>query len=46
MYSVHSGGGNVCLGDASVRFVSDDVNLLVWAEWSSMAEGEAGKDLE
>ena len=46
MYSVHAGGGNVCLGDGSVRFVSDDVNLLVWAEWSSMAEGEAGKDLE
>ena len=46
MYSAHSGGGNVCLGDGSVRFVSEDVNLIVWAEWSSMAEGEGGEDLQ
>lgn len=40
MYAEHPGGGNVCLGDASVRFVSDDVNLLVWAEYSSMNESD------
>ena len=46
MYASHAGGGNVMLGDGSVRFVADDVNLLVWAEWSSMAEGEGGANLE
>ena len=46
MYAVHNGGGNVLLGDGSVRFVSQDVNLIVWAEWSSMAEGEGGEDLQ
>lgn len=40
MYSEHPGGGLVCMGDASVRFFSDDVDLLVWAELSSIAEGE------
>ena len=46
MYAAHRGGGNVMLGDGSVRFVAEDVNLLVWAEWSSMAEGEGGANLE
>ena len=45
MYSEHPGGGNVGLGDASVRFVTDNVNLLVWAEYSSMNEGEVGDEL-
>jgi prepilin-type processing-associated H-X9-DG protein len=40
MYSEHPGGGNVCLGDGSVRFASEDVDLLLWAEISSIAEGE------
>ena len=40
MYSEHVGGGHVCLGDGSVRFVSENVDLLLWAELSSMAEGE------
>lgn len=40
MYSEHPGGGNVCLGDASVRFVSDDVDLILWAEMSSISESE------
>ena len=40
MYAEHLGGGNVCLGDASVRFVSEDVNLLIWAEFSSMNESD------
>lgn len=40
MYAQHPGGGNVCFGDGSVRFVAETVDLLVWAELSSMAEGE------
>lgn len=40
MFADHPGGGNVALGDASVRFVSQDVSLLLWAEASSIAEGE------
>ena len=45
MYSEHPGGGNVGLGDASVRFVADDVSLIVWAEYSSMNESEVGDAL-
>ncbi|MEM7311771.1 MAG: DUF1559 domain-containing protein [Planctomycetota bacterium] len=45
MYSEHTGGGNVGLGDGSVRFVSDSVDLLLWAEYSSMDEGEVGEQL-
>lgn len=41
MYSEHPSGGNVGLGDASVRFVSDDVDLMLWAEMSSINEGES-----
>lgn len=40
MYAEHPGGGNVAMGDGSVRFVSDDVDLLLWAEFSSHGEGE------
>ncbi|MEQ8847968.1 DUF1559 domain-containing protein [Botrimarina sp.] len=40
MYSEHPGGGNVGLGDGSVRFVTDDVSLIVWAEYSSIGENE------
>jgi prepilin-type N-terminal cleavage/methylation domain-containing protein len=40
MYSQHSGGGYVCLGDGSVQFVTQFVDLLLWAELSSMGEGE------
>lgn len=40
MFSEHPGGGYICLGDGSVRFVSDFVDLLLWAEMSSMDEGE------
>jgi len=45
MYAEHPGGGNVCLGDGSVRFVSNDVDLLLWAEYSSMGEGEISEEL-
>lgn len=44
MYAEHPGGGNVCLGDASVRFVTDNVSLLLWAEYSSINEGEVFTD--
>lgn len=40
MYSEHAGGGQVALGDGSVRFVSENIDLLLWAELSSMNEGE------
>ena len=40
MYAQHPAGGNACFGDGSVRFISETVNLLVWAELSSMNEGE------
>ncbi|MDA1214400.1 MAG: DUF1559 domain-containing protein [Planctomycetota bacterium] len=40
MYSQHFGGGHVCMGDGSVRFVSENVDLLLWAELSSIGEGE------
>lgn len=40
MYAEHPGGGNVCFGDGSVRFVAEDVELLLWAEMSSIGEGE------
>jgi hypothetical protein len=40
MFAEHTGGGMVCSGDGSVRFVSEMVDLLVWAELASIAEGE------
>ncbi len=40
MFAEHLGGGNVCFGDGSVSFIAETVDLLVWAELSSMNEGE------
>lgn len=40
MVSDHPGGGMVAFGDGSVRFVSDFVDLFLWAEMSSMNESE------
>lgn len=40
MFSEHEGGGHVCLGDGSVRFISENIDLLLFAELSSMGEGE------
>ncbi|TWT50852.1 hypothetical protein Pla22_35950 [Rubripirellula amarantea] len=40
MFSQHPGGGYICLGDGSVRFVSNSVDLFLWAELSSMNENE------
>lgn len=40
MYSDHTGGGHVALGDGSVRFISEYIDLLVFAALSSIAEQE------
>lgn len=40
MYAEHTGGGNVCMGDGSVHFISETVDLTTWAELSSIGEGE------
>ncbi len=40
MFSQHPGGGHVCMGDGSVHFISNFINLMVWAEMSSMDENE------
>jgi prepilin-type N-terminal cleavage/methylation domain-containing protein/prepilin-type processing-associated H-X9-DG protein len=39
--SYHSGGVNVCLGDGSVRFVSDTVDFNVWRAAGTKTGGEA-----
>ena len=40
MYAEHPAGGNVCMGDGSVSFISNEIDLFTFAEMSSMAEGE------
>ncbi len=40
MISEHPGGGNVLIGDGSVKFITDGVNQLVFSELSSIAEHE------
>jgi prepilin-type N-terminal cleavage/methylation domain-containing protein/prepilin-type processing-associated H-X9-DG protein len=40
MYSLHPGGANILLGDGSVRFIKQSVNLLTWAAMSSRSNGE------
>ncbi len=40
MYSLHPGGANVLMGDGSVRFIKQSINLLVWQALSSRAGGE------
>ena len=40
MYAEHPGGGNVCMGDGSVHFIAETVDLLTWAELSSIDEWE------
>ena len=39
--SLHPGGVNAAMGDASVRFVSESINLDVWRFMSTAAGGEA-----
>lgn len=45
MFAEHPAGGNVGLGDGSVRFVAEDVDLILWAEYSSIAENEIAQEL-
>jgi prepilin-type N-terminal cleavage/methylation domain-containing protein/prepilin-type processing-associated H-X9-DG protein len=40
MYALHPGGANVLMGDGSVRFVKQSINLLTWAAMSSRSNGE------
>jgi prepilin-type processing-associated H-X9-DG protein len=40
MYSQHPGGAHVLLGDGSVRFVSSNISVIVWAAVSSRNGGE------
>ena len=44
MFSEHPGGGQIGLGDGSVRFVSDDIDLILFAKLSSIDEGELIED--
>jgi prepilin-type N-terminal cleavage/methylation domain-containing protein/prepilin-type processing-associated H-X9-DG protein len=44
MFSEHPGGGNVSLGDGSVHFFSENLDLITFAELSSMNEGEIPGD--
>lgn len=39
-YSLHSGGVNLCLGDGSVRFVSQSIARDVWRAIGTRASGE------
>ena len=41
MYSEHSGGANVLLGDGSVRFIPQTVDGLVWEAAGSRNGGES-----
>ena len=40
MYAEHTGGGNICMGDGSVHFFNENIDLITYAELSSMNEGE------
>jgi prepilin-type N-terminal cleavage/methylation domain-containing protein/prepilin-type processing-associated H-X9-DG protein len=40
MYALHPGGGNVLMGDGSVRFIKQAINLLTWQVLCSRAGGE------
>ena len=44
MYSEHPGGGFVGFGDASVRYIADNVDLILFAELSSINEEELIED--
>lgn len=45
MFSEHPGGGQVGFGDGSVRFIADEVDLILFAEMSSIAEGDVVEEL-
>jgi prepilin-type N-terminal cleavage/methylation domain-containing protein/prepilin-type processing-associated H-X9-DG protein len=39
-FALHPGGANVLMGDGSVRFIKQSINLLTWQSLSSRAVGE------
>lgn len=39
--SLHPGGVNVCMGDGSVQFVMETVDLLIWRSYGTRAGNEA-----
>jgi len=39
-YALHPGGGNVLMGDGSVRFIKQTINLIAWQSLSSRSGGE------
>jgi len=39
-YALHPGGANALMGDGSVRFIRQSINLLAWQALSSRANGE------
>ncbi len=44
--SFHTGGVNVSMGDGSVQFVSDSVNLQIWRAVGTRAQGEVANIVE
>jgi prepilin-type processing-associated H-X9-DG protein len=42
--SYHTGGANVCMGDGSVRFVSESINFDTWRAMGTRAGGESVSD--
>jgi prepilin-type N-terminal cleavage/methylation domain-containing protein/prepilin-type processing-associated H-X9-DG protein len=44
MYALHPGGANVLLGDGSVRFIKQSINLRTWQALSSRSAGEVISD--
>ncbi len=44
MYSEHPGGCNVLFGDGSVRFISEDIDAMIWAGLSSRNGSEIVDD--
>ncbi|NQV27352.1 MAG: DUF1559 domain-containing protein [Rhodopirellula sp.] len=40
MYSEHTGGGHVCMGDGSVRFISETIDLFLFAALASVGEND------
>ena len=39
-YALHPGGGNTLMGDGSVRFIKETINLRTWQALSSRSNGE------
>jgi len=37
---LHTGGGNFCMADGSVQFVSDSINITIYRGLSTIRGGE------